>query len=44
MRDREGVEALNHQLAVRRRWRGVIEWFLVRRPRGFWDRVFGDMT
>jgi hypothetical protein len=44
MRDLKGIAALNQQLEERRRWRAVVEWFLVRRPQGSWGRVFGDMT
>ena len=44
MRDLKAIAALNQQIAGRRRWRARLEWLLVRRPRGFWGRVFGDMT
>ena len=44
MRDLEAIAALNQRLAARRRWRGVVQWLLGVRPRGFWGREFGDMT
>jgi hypothetical protein len=44
MRDLEAIAALNRQLGEHRRWRAFVQWLLVRRPRGFWGRVFGDMT
>jgi hypothetical protein len=44
MRDLAAMAALNRRIAVRRRWRERVQWWLGRRPRGVWGWVFGDMT
>jgi hypothetical protein len=44
MRDLEAIAALNHQLAVRRRWRAFLQWLRALRPRGVRGWEYGDMT
>lgn len=44
MGDLAAIAALNQRLEERRRWRAFVRWWLARRPRGFWGRMFGDMT